>query len=1059
MWRRLTSLAVAALVSICTAAAAQESATSGIAGQVLDPSKAGLPGATVTVTNAGTNAQRVATTDLEGRFAVPSLAPATYRIRVELSGFQTAELTAFTLRNGEIARPTITLGLASVAETITVTGESPLLQTESASVSQTISRKQIEDVPLNGRTLLSLAALSAGVTPQAFNRGTQFGAAGSSRNEYVTIEGGRDSSTNYTVDGVYVRSLRFNNLSLAPPVDAVQEVTVLRNSFSTEYGQGHAVVSIVTKSGANRPSGSASEFLRNDTFDAKNYFAVSKPELKRNQFGGTAGGPLRQNKLFVFGSYEGLRTTKGLPFLAAVPNPIFLSGDFSSLSTPVVDPLTRLPFPGNIVPSSRFSTFAKTLAPTIPTPNATGANNYNINKNFTDDADTATIRGDQVLNGKHNLFERFMWYDGRQLNPSVFSYTNLPQKGRNLAVGETWVISSRLVNEVRFGYNYAYHLNSPISLDGRNWVGDIGLRNLAGGTDPIDYGRPGFTISGFTGNGEGGITQGATENIFSVSNATSWVNGAHNVRFGVQAQYRKFQHLTEVPPRGGFTFIGLFSGNPIADFLLGYCSTCTGAFGNSTSNYTSPTISPFIDDVWQVSPRITLQAGLRWEYLAPWSERDNQEGVFDAATGKIEYHVVPTNLPAKLVPLVNPKDNAVPAGIVSKDLNNWGPRVGVVYNVTDRMVARSGFGVYYDNLNLNELQFTRLVPPFYGQYSLQPNLTTGPLLADTLFPDLNNIPEFPAPFSSDPSNRTAYIVQWNANVQRSFGNNYLLEIAYTGSESKNEHKRYNINQALPGTTPIQTRVPYPAFQSAILYSSDAGHADFRAISFRLEKRYSDGLWFSTNYQLARNRDNGSGEIEANDTAFAWDLNADYGYARYDQRHRGAFSAGYELPFGDGKRWLSSGGAMAHIVGGWQVQGVMSLASGFPFTVSSTSVCQCGSFVPQRVNLVTPGNFGSLDDPLATRWFDKTAYAVPAAGTQGTAGRNTVRAPGTKLVNFSAIRRFPLGHGRLEVRAEIFNLLNHANFAAPDANISNVTAGVISTAADGRNTQFGFRYTW
>jgi hypothetical protein len=228
---------------------------------------------------------------------------------------------------------------------------------------------------------------------------------------------------------------------------------------------------------------------------------------------------------------------------------------------------------------------------------------------------------------------------------------------------------------------------------------------------------------------------------------------------------------------------------------------------------------------------------------------------------------------------------------------------------------------------------------------------------------------------------------------------------------------------------------------------------------RLEKRYADGLLFNANYQLSRSRDNGSGEIEANDTAYAWDLDSDYSYARYDQRHRSAFSAGYELPVGQGKRWLTNGGAAAYALGGWQVQGVVSLASGFPFTVSSTNVCQCGSFVPQRVNLVTPGNYGELENPTPTRWFDKTAYAIPAAGTQGTAGRNTVRAPGTQLVNASLIKRFPVGHARVEFRLEIFNVLNHVNFAPPDANISNVTAGVIATAADSRNMQFGLRLVW
>ena len=1054
--RRLASMTLIAVWLLTPGIRAQESASSGIVGQVVDSTRGAMPGATVTVINVGTNAQRVVNTDAEGRFSVPNLPPATYSVRVELSGFAPAELKELVLRNGEVSRPTITLGLANVAETVTVVGLSPLLQTTNASVSQTITQKQIEDLPVAGRGLLSFASLSAGVTPQAFNRGTQFGAAGSSRSQYVTVEGGRDSSTNYAIDGVYVRSLRFNNLSLNPPLDAVQEVNVLRNSFTTEYGQGQAVVSIVTKSGSNRLTGSGYDYIRSQKAEAENYFGQKPGD--RTQAGATGGGPIVRNRFFVFGGYEALRSTSPKTLFAAVPSATQLAGNFSGLSTTITDPLTGLPFPGNVIPSSRFSNFAKVLAPTVPAANNVGANNYVTVRDLTDDADTATVRADQTL-PNHNLFQRFMYYKGSQLNPSVFSYTNLPQNGRNFAAGDTWVVSPRLVNEIRFGYNYAYHLNSPISLDGRNWVADIGMRNLAGGTDPIDYGRPGFTMTGFTGNGEGGITQGATENIFSVSNATSWVQGRHNVRFGIQAQFRKYDQLTEVPPRGGFTFNGQFTGSPVGDFLLGYCSTCTGAFGSSRSNYRSPTFAPFIDDNWQISSVLTLQMGLRWEYLGPWHEQNNQEGSFDPTSGKIAFHVVPSNLPAQLVPLIINQDGFFPEGILKKDLNNFGPRVGVVYSVNDKTVIRSGFGVYYDNLNLNELQFSRLVPPFYGQYSLQPTRTDLRFKADTLFPDLNNIPQFPAPFSMNPDNRTAYTTQWNGNVQHTFGKDYLFEVAYTGSHSYNEHKRFNINQARPGTTPIETRVPYPAFQSAILYSSDGGWASFNGVTFRLDKRYSDGLFFLGSYQLSRSRDNGSGEIEANDTAYAWDLNADTAYARYDQRHRVQASFGYELPFGPGKPFLANGGAAAYAFGGWQIQGIMRFASGFPFSVSSTNVCQCGSFIPQRVNVVTAGNFGVLDAPTPDRWFDKTAYAVPALGTQGTAGRNTVRGPGTQQINMSLSKRFPINRARVEFRAEIFNLLNHNNFGNPDTNISNATATTITTADDGRAAQFGLRLAW
>ncbi len=276
MTHKFVTLVAALLLLLSSVASAQQSASSGLVGQVTDSSDAAIPGATVTVTNVGTNAQRTTVTDGEGRFSIPALPPATYSIKVELQGFRTAELQNFVLRQGETARPTITLGVATVSEAITVTGEAPLLQTQSASVGQVISEKQIEDLPLNGRNVLSLASLSAGVTPRNFARNTQFGR----RNQFITVEGGRDSSTNYTIDGVYVRSLRFNNLSLNPPIDAVQEVSLLRNSFSTEYGQGQAVVSIVTKSGTNEMHGSGVRVLPERSVRCKKFLRANEAGLQ-----------------------------------------------------------------------------------------------------------------------------------------------------------------------------------------------------------------------------------------------------------------------------------------------------------------------------------------------------------------------------------------------------------------------------------------------------------------------------------------------------------------------------------------------------------------------------------------------------------------------------------------------------------------------------------------------------------------------------------------------------------------------------------------------------------
>jgi hypothetical protein len=424
------------------------------------------------------------------------------------------------------------------------------------------------------------------------------------------------------------------------------------------------------------------------------------------------------------------------------------------------------------------------------------------------------------------------------------------------------------------------------------------------------------------------------------------------------------------------------------------------------------------------------------------------------------FHKVPANLPAALQPLVINQDNFYPKGIVQKDLNNFGPRVGVVYTLNDRTVVRPGFGIYYDNLNLNELQFTRLIPPFAGGYDLSP---TGTALVNVMdmFPDLNAISSFPAPFAMNPTNMTAYTKQWNVNVQRTFWSNYVFEVAYTGSRVSNEHKRFNLNQPREGTTPQADRLPYPQFAPRILTSDDTGHARFEGLSLRLDKRYSSGLFFTGSYQISDNKDNGSGEVEANDTAFAWNHDADWAYSRYHRRHRTAISFGYELPFGEGKRWLGGAGPLAYVLGDWQVAGALRVQSGVPFSVSVNALQTLGSFVPSRANFAAgrEDDRGQLDDASATRWFDASAYSVPAAGFQGTAGRNSLIGPGFKRMDLAFTKRFPIQAARIDFRGEIFNLFNWVNFGNPSANISNTNVGIITSADDPRVVTLSLRVNW
>ncbi|MBA2604789.1 MAG: TonB-dependent receptor, partial [Acidobacteria bacterium] len=776
MSRAIISLACVWLLAPHALVHAQQSASSGIVGQVTDATQAALPGVTVTVINVGTNAARSTVTDAEGRFSIPNLPPATYQIRASLDGFADVVLEAFAVRFGETARRMLTLGVANVTEAVNVQAEAPLLQSQSASVGQVIVEKQLEELPVADRNVLNLVATAAGVSAKSFIRGAlDYGR----RDQYVTVDGGRDSDTSYAADGIFLSSLLFNNLALNPPSDSVQEISLLRNSFSTEFGQGQAVVSMVTKSGSNRFSGSAFENFRHHSLNARNYFAPSdqpEPKFERNRFGFTLGGPVVRNRVFGFGSFERLRARENEVNFANVPDPSFVRGDFSSVATPLRDPLTGQPFPGNMIPADRIVPFAAIQVGAIPAPNVSGPNNYRSIRPFTENTDTINIRLDQVVGRDHTLFQRYLWFDSDQVIPGATTDSGRPQIGKNLAVGHTWVISPTLVNEIRFGYNYTSHLFDRF-IEGedylsRNWIAEGGIRNLQGGTDPRYYGRPGTSIVGF-GNAvpQTGVDQGATDEVFSISSATSKVAGRHNLRFGVQAQYRELFMNTPVNPQGSFAFNGRATGSPnsrphaVADFLLGYCSTCRGQFGTMDSNYVSPTVALFLDDVWQVTSRITLQAGLRWEYLSPWRERDNRAGSVDPITGRIAYHKVPADIPPAFAPLIIAQDDFFPAGIVRRDLNNWAPRVGLVYSVTENTVIRSGFGVYYHNLEANELQFSRMVLPFAAWFDASPQ-GSQLVRVDTLFPDLAAVERFPAPFSLNHDNVTPYTMQWNVNAQR-----------------------------------------------------------------------------------------------------------------------------------------------------------------------------------------------------------------------------------------------------------------------------------------------------
>lgn len=1064
-----TALPILAPINLITPSAyGQASSSTDAVGRVTDSSGATVPGATIHLINNATGAERTATTNDGGDWSIPNIPPANYKIRVEKQGFKTAEIPAIDAEIGKTANGSVTLSVGERTETVEVSTLPAQLQTSEATVGQVISQKQITDLPLNGRNVLQLATLAPGVSPPQTGQTGSPGRFGT-RSLFITIDGGRGSSTNYVLDGTYIRSVRFNNMAIQPNVDTIQEFNLLRNSFSTEYGQGQAIVSMVTKSGSNSFHGSAYEFARNSVFDARNYFATSvtnpvKPNFSRHQYGGTLGMPLKKDKLFLFGGFEGLRTKRDTPVYGVYPTA-------AQLGTPA---------PTNLL--------AQINNPTIPVPvTPNGATtilnqyNYSATPTTTDNYDQYTIRADQTLSPRNMLFERYVNYTSNQFLPSVQGGINNTLNGRNGVIGHTFIISPTIVNEARAGYNSYFNFENGVGYQpGTNFASQEGLKFVSGLTDASQYGRANITIVGFTNTFDNVTNQGGNENIISLGDSLSIVRGRHTLKFGFQYQNRRVILLADNNATGAFTFgacsvTACDSANKInpatsafytalENYRRGYCTaSCNGNFGTTRGHYRDNTYGAFISDVWQMGHGLTVNAGLRWEYNSPFVEQNGLEGTLDPTTGKIKYSKIPAFIPAAFLPYVV-TDSTYQPGILNPKRKGFGPRLGIAYEAHPGTVFRAGGGIFFDNINTNELQFTRYAAPLYYQQSLSN------VFVQNMFPDpALGSAGLPAPFSIRPNNAMPYTMEWTASLQQDLGHGMILELAYTASATRKLWKRYDQNMDLlrPGynaaggsdTTNVGVR-PFPVYQHGILTSANAATANFNGGSVKVEKRAkNDGLYFLGSYQWSKNLDNNSGEVEANDTSYSTDFGFDYSYARFDVRHRAVISGGYELPFGTHHAMLQHG--IGNIIaGGWSLQPAVQLRGGYPFSPSRSGVT-FGTYTPGRVNLAPGRTLSSayLSNRTINRWFDPSAFVDPGGTVQGNVRRNTLRGPGTAQVDFSAIKTFQIGERiRTQFRAEAYNIINHGIFSQPASNISTTsTVGKISsTSGDNRSIQFAVK---
>lgn len=1123
----------------------QASSSSDAAGRVTDATGASVPGAVVHLTNNATGAERIAKTNDNGDWSIPNLPPANYKVRIEKEGFKTVQIPSLDVEIGKTANGSVTLSVGERSETVEVSTLPPQLQTQEATVGQVIDQKQINDLPLNGRNVLQLATLAPGVSPaQGGQTGTpgQFG----TRSLYITVDGGRGSSTNYVLDGTYVRSVRFNVMSLQPNTDTLQEFNLLRSTYSTEYGQGQAVVSMVTKSGTNSIHGTGYEFARNSIFDARNYFAPTysvingqqifnpKPDFHRHQFGGTLGFPIIKDRLFMFGGYEGQRSSKGTVLTALFPTQNELNGTWDANSS------QALPGPngpgGFQYSKTNPANFAVTsqaalaLNPTYPvlTSDATtvlGTSNYTLTKPFQDNYDQYTIRGDWTMSQKSQLFGRYINFDSLQASPQVSGATqNNPLLGRNAVLGHTYLFSSKLVNEARIGWNEFYNITlGVLAFPGKNWAAAEGLNNLTALTAPNQNGRAAFTIQNYTsaadfgGNSAG--DQGDHENVISVGDSVSYVLSKHTLKGGFQYQNRRLWQIADNNARGAATFDNCTSAtyakingvqyvptspddpnnvtsvgncpigqkgyqlngtwyfyNKFQNYARGMCTSgCNGNAGTTLGHYRDNTYGAFINDIWQVGHGLTVNAGMRWEYNSPWIEQNGLEGTLDPGTGLITFVKIPSIIPAAYRKYIDFSRTYQP-GIVQPKKLGFMPRIGIAYEARPGTVIRAGFGIYLDNLNTNELQFTRYAAPLYFQQNFANVFTNG------LFPDPTTATQIPSPFSIRPDNSRPITQEWNMSLQQDLGNGLILEIAYTGSNTHHSWKRYDQNMYIQYPFQIPTTLvrPYPQFGNGVLTSATYGSANFNGGSIKVEKRNKNGFYYLGSYQWSKNLDNFSGEAAANDSSYATTMSFDHSYSNFDTRSRAVISGGYALPFGKGKAFLQ-GPVSTALLGGWSFQPAVQLRTGYPFNISGSG-CTFANNISCRVFLAPNRTLASAYKSRGARsisnWFDPTAFSQdpvlatfsgtpgayvsatrPQPNLQGWVTRNVLRGPGTVSFDLSAIKSFKIRERfTTQFRAEAYNIINTGIFSNPSGALGtpSAVAKITSTSMDNRSIQLGLK---
>jgi hypothetical protein len=1091
----------AALAAVASHVSLFAQAQSGsVVGTVSDQGGAVIVGASLTVTNTGTQFSRAATTNAQGQYSVYAFPTGPLSITVEHPGFQKLVRSGIDLTAADILTIDLQLSVGNAQQTIIVKETPPLLQSQTAAVSQLIDNRQMVDLPLNGRMFSTLITLSPGAyTGSAGNLGgTAYALRG---NTNFSVNGSQASNNTQLIDGMVNSGLWLNNMVINPTPDAIQEVRAMTSNYQPEYGSSAGMVTVVqTKGGSNEYHGTLYEFLQNKQLNANDFFnnrnRLPRVGARRNEFGGVFGGRIIRDKLFFFADYQGIRQSSPNTVNLIIPTlpqqQMLQTGDFSAFGRNIFDPLNvangqRVQFPGNRIPSERLDPAVRKLNSLLPSPNITGnpATNFAMQNFTTQRTDQYDVRIDQNI-GSDRLFAKYS-YDWTHFelpgqlptpaNPGIPIGPYLGTVGRFqrtknwvAAVNHTKLFGPLIVNEIRIGAVRWSHEITPLNTEHKT-AEALGIPGI--NVNPFAGGLPGYQVQGqnWVMGDNSTFPEQNREVTYQLEDILTRIRGTHTFKFGARFLRHHLNGYSSYPTRGLYTFSGAYTSqlgtastapNGLADWALGASNSVTRNILDGTFGMRFWNLSGFAQDTWRVNNRLTIDAGLRYEIQAPANEVADRWSNFDVTTGR----------------LLAAGQGGNSRRLRNLDTNNLAPRLGLAYVATKdgKTVIRSGFGIsYLESYNVGQ-QLYRNAPNFLSQ-AIAPATNQAP----TLF--VRNglpVPIRPAvvngvvqvqpgtlPYAWDFNMLTPKSMQWSFGIQRQLTSDLAFEAAYIGTRGLQMISNVNYNQALPGTGSVNSRRPLATIQpnvQQVQFWTNRGDTKYHSLQLKLTKHLARGLSGGFAYTWSKNLASSQGPSQSGDPiqdarCFA----CEWGNALEDRRHVAVFNHVYELPFGPGRSFLSKG-VLSRIAGNWNLSGVWTFRSGNYFNVlMSSAVSNTGPNVAggtyDRPNRIADGNFPKGEQSI-DRWFNNTAFAAPTAGTFGNSARNPLYGPGFINTDLGLHRHFIITERwRAMLRWETFNTFNKANFGLPNANFGSTTFGRITTTTGPRVMQLALKLTF